>query len=131
MLLEDQTGTNIPFGYIHYSASKTRRRVDFNQDLRATSISTIDKAREILYKGEIPEPVADNRCFGCSLFSTCLPFEVTSLKKGTLPDKRIVPKLQEGRILFVDEHGAYIRKSGNKIVVTKDRETIKEIRQLI
>ena len=81
MLLEESLGKSIPYGYIYYSGSKSRRGVDFTDDLRKISLETIDKAREILYKGEIPEPVADERCPGCALFSICLPFEVKSLKE--------------------------------------------------
>ena len=127
MLLEEQTGKSIPYGYIYYSASKTRRRVDFTDELRKTSLETIANAREILYKGEIPEPVADERCPGCALFSICLPFEVKSLKEKEPLTKRIIPELHTGRVLYVDEHGAYVGKRGGKIIVTKEKEVIAEM----
>jgi CRISPR-associated protein Cas1 len=137
LLLEEHIGKPIPFGYIYYTASKTRRRVDISDDLRKTSLEAIARAREILYKGEIPEPVADERCPGCALFPVCLPFEVKSLKgNGPTQLKRIIPEIQTGRVLYVDEHGAYVRKRGEKIVVTKDKEVITEtpasyLRQLV
>jgi CRISPR-associated protein Cas1 len=127
MLLEEPLGKSIQYGYIYYSASKSRRRVDLTDELRKTSLETIEKAREILYKGEIPEPVADERCPGCALFSTCLPFEVAAVKRRETPPKRIIPELHMGRVLYVDEHGAYVGKRGEKIIVTKDKEVISEV----
>ncbi|MBI2486621.1 MAG: CRISPR-associated endonuclease Cas1 [Deltaproteobacteria bacterium] len=136
MLLEESIGQSIPYGYIYYSASKSRRRVDLTDDLRKTSLETIAQAREILYKGEIPEPVADERCPGCALFSVCLPFEVKSLKEKEPLTKRIIPELNIGKVLYVDEHGAYVGKRGGKIVITKDKKVISEapasyLRQLV
>lgn len=127
LLLEEHTGKRISFGYIYYSASKTRRKVEFAEKLRKTSIEAIEKAREVLYKGEIPQPIADKRCPGCALFPICLPFEVPSLKDREIPIKRIIPELHMGRVLYVDEHGAYLGKRGGKIIVTKDNEVISEI----
>ncbi len=127
LLIEEHIGEPIPFGYIYYSASKTRRRVEFGEELRKRSLETIERAREILYKGEIPEPVADERCPGCALFSICLPFEVASLKRRGAPTRRVIPKLDVGRVLYVDEHGAYVGKRGGKIIVTKDKEVLSEI----
>jgi len=127
LLLEEHTGKQIPFGFVYYSGSKTRRRVEFTDELRKKSIETIERAREILHTGEIPEPVADERCPGCSLFSICLPFEVASLKSKETDLKRVIPSLQEGRVLYVDEHGAYIGKRSGKIIITKEGRTLGEI----
>ena len=64
------------------------------------------------------------------LFSICLPFEVNSLKNKRIPTsdflknppldprssrgyprpQRIIPELHTGRVLYVDEHRAYVGK---------------------
>lgn len=136
LLLEEHVGKTVQYGYIYYYSSRVRRRVEFSHELRNKSIEAIDKAREILYRGEIPEPVADTRCHGCSLLSVCLPFETRFIKEKGEKPKRIITELNTGRILYVDEHGAYIGKRGGKITVTKDGKVITEIpasylRQLI
>lgn len=47
-------------------------------------------------------------------------------RKGRAPASP-VPSANLGRVLYVDEPGAYVRKRGERVVVTKDEEVIREI----
>ncbi len=127
MVLEEVLDRPIQQGYVYYGESRIRVPVEFTEDLRELVLKTIDTAFRILESGEIPEPVNDVRCTGCSLQERCLPSEVQFLhKKGEAPT-RPLPGVNLGRVLYVDEPGAYIRKSGERLVVTKDQTTLREI----
>nr|WP_238473044.1 Dna2/Cas4 domain-containing protein [Desulforamulus profundi] len=50
-----------------------------DEAIRRMVENAVNKAREIMTSGEIPPPMADNRCEGCALINRCLPFEVKQL----------------------------------------------------
>ncbi|ACV63728.1 CRISPR-associated protein Cas1 [Desulfofarcimen acetoxidans DSM 771] len=128
MLLEEKLGREILRGYIYYSQSHARRVVVFDRSLRELVENTIKRAYEIIYSGQIPQPLADFRCYGCSLAGRCLPYEVNYLTGAD--DKtpaRPLPSLNLGRVLYVDEPGAYVRKKGERVQVTRDKEVLVDI----
>lgn len=123
MLLEEHLHTSIPYGYIYYTASKSRRKVDFTPDLRQKTLHLSEQAREILDSEEIPPPVADERCEGCALNPICLPFEVSHLQGRSDISHRIIPRLQSGKTLYVDEQGAFLTKHLGEIIVSRPSAT--------
>lgn len=124
MLLEEKLGITIERGFVYYASSHARREVHFTEDLRLLVESTVQRALDIIETGEIPPPLADNRCRGCALAERCLPEETLFLKgAGELP-RRPAPGANLGRVLYVDEAGAYVRKKGKRLVVTREDETI-------
>lgn len=127
MVLEDVTGRPIRRGFLYYGESHTRVPVEFTEDLRALVLRTIEQAFAVVESGVIPEPVNDARCQGCSLQGRCLPAEVRFLQGAAPPPTRPVPGVNPGRVLYVDEPGAYLRKSGERLVVTKDDATLREV----
>lgn len=126
LLLEEQLEQSIEKGYIYYAASKRRQIVWFDQALRETTLQTVKEARRIIETGEIPNPVADSRCNGCSLASRCLHEEVCDLTGGRHP-QRPLPGVNLGRTLYVDTPGAYLRKRGDRVIVTKDDEKVADV----
>ena len=64
-----------------YIGSKRRRKVPFDKELRETTRRYVVEARSLLDSREIPKPVHDNRCNGCSVRSICLPDEVAYLSE--------------------------------------------------
>lgn len=127
MVLEDVLGRPVHRGFLYYAESGTRVPVEFTEDLRALVMDTVERAIRIVESGIIPEPVADERCRGCSLQARCLPAEVRFLQ-GTGPAPvRPVPAVNLGRVLYVDEPGAYVRKVGERLAVTKDEVTLREV----
>ena len=127
MLLEEKTGVSIPHGYIFYIGSKRRRKVPFDAELRETTRRYLNEARSLLASRKIPKPVHDNRCNGCSMRPVCLPDEVAYLHELDERPKRIKPALGIENVLYVDEPGCAIKKTGERILVAKENEIIRDI----
>ncbi len=73
MCLEEMTGRRVPAGAIYYHASRRRKEIVFDEDLRTQVRATIAAVRELLSKGSVPPPPNDARCRHCSLRESCLP----------------------------------------------------------
>ncbi len=127
MLLEEKLNIAVEYGFIYYAASHARREVRFTEELRELVQHTVLRALTILEEGEIPPPLADNRCLGCSLVERCLPEETRYLKGTGGRPRRPVPGANLGRVLYIDEPGVYIRKQGSRLVITRGEETIREL----
>lgn len=127
MLIEESRGTAIPHGYIYYIGSKRRRKVVFDDELRQISRDFVSDAETLLQTRKIPEPVHDNRCNGCSVRGICLPDEVAYLNELDDRPKRIKPVLGIDNVLYVDEQGCILKKTGERLLVVKETETIRDI----
>ena len=127
MLIEEATGTSVPHGYIYYIGSKRRRKVVFDAELRQISRAFVTEAELLLETKKIPEPVHDNRCNGCSVRGICLPDEVAYLSELDDRPKRIKPALGIDNVLYVDEQGCILKKTGERLLVVKEGETIRDI----
>lgn len=125
--LEEHLGATLDRGYIYYAASHARREVLFTDDLRTLVENTVQRAVAILEAGEIPPPLADNRCRGCALEARCLPDEVKFLQDGGRRPSRPVPGANPGRVLYVDQPGAWVRKKGRRLMVIREGETLTDI----
>lgn len=127
LLLEEKTGISIPHGYIFYIGSKRRRKVPFDTELRETTLGYVEKARALLDSRKIPKPVHDNRCNGCSVRPICLPDEVAYLHELDERPKRIKPALGIDNVLYVDEPGCAIKKTGERLLVVKENDVLRDI----
>ena len=127
MVLEDALGTHLDHGFLHYIGSQRRRRVDFTAALRRSVRDHMRRAWEILHSGLVPDPVADERCKGCSLREACLPEETLTLEQREQPPTAPGIPQRLGRTLVVDEQGAYLRKRKGQIVVTVKGDEIAAI----
>ena len=127
MLIEESSGTAVPHGYIYYIGSKRRRKVVFDDELRQISRDFVSDAESLLQTRKIPEPVHDNRCNGCSVRGICLPDEVAYLNELDDRPKRIKPALGIDNVLYVDEQGCILKKTGERLLVVKENETIRDI----
>lgn len=78
LCLEEMLGLPVPKGAIFHAASKKRREVLFDANLRKTTIETIAAIRAMLESGKVPAPVPGPRCEGCSLKKICMP-EIVSV----------------------------------------------------
>jgi CRISPR-associated protein Cas1 len=127
MLIEEATGRTVPYGYLYYIASNRRKKILFDEELRAKSIETVREAFRIAASGMIPDPVHDNRCNGCSLRPICLPDEVGYLKGLDDAPKAIKPSLGIDDVLYVDEQGVSMKKQGERILVVKGDEVLRDM----
>lgn len=127
MALEEHLERDLPRGFIYYAGSHARREVLFTADLRALVENTVHRAMGILESDEIPLPLADNRCHGCALEPRCLPEEIKYLRGEGQRPTRPVPGLNPGRVLYVDQPGAYVRRKGHRLLVTMEKETLMDM----
>ena len=127
MLIEESSGVDVPHGYIYYIGSKRRRKVVFDDELRAASLAFVSEAESLLQTRKIPEPVHDNRCNGCSVRKICLPDEVAYLHELDERPTRIKPALGIDNVLYVDEQGCTLKRTGKRLLVVKEGETIRDI----
>jgi CRISPR-associated exonuclease Cas4 len=73
MALEEMTGEAISEGVIFHAGSKRRRTVPLTPELRSRTESAATRLHEIMRRREVPPPVNDERCAGCSLRGPCQP----------------------------------------------------------
>jgi len=76
MCLEEMFQRSVPTGAIFYHASKRRRAVTFDQELRSLIVEITQAVRQLLTDDKIPPPVADQRCGDCSLLDSCMPLAI-------------------------------------------------------
>ncbi|GAB4030274.1 MAG: CRISPR-associated protein Cas4 [Elusimicrobiota bacterium] len=81
LCLEEMLGVPVLKGAIFHAASKKRREVIFDANLRKTTIDTIAAIRSMLESGKVPAPVPSPRCEGCSLKDICIPEIVSAPEK--------------------------------------------------
>jgi CRISPR-associated protein Cas1 len=148
MVLEENWGTPITFGYLYYAGSQHRYRVDFTDELRHQVKEAIRQAWDLVRRcatffdrgitavaddishrmgPPIPEPVHDARCNGCSVATICLHDEITFLRGKDKPPMRPQPSLGAESVLYVNEQGTYLGKRKGRIRVEKDGHVFREI----
>ncbi|MFO3797091.1 MAG: CRISPR-associated protein Cas4 [Anaerolineales bacterium] len=82
LCLEERSHRPIPKGYLFYFGSRRRQEVHFTPELRARTVESIRRARELTRAEKIPPPLENFRkCRDCSLEAVCLPREVRRLQK--------------------------------------------------
>lgn len=127
MALEEMLDRQINHGYIYYAQSNARREVLFDDSLRLMVEKAVTAGWDIIRSGEVPPPVADNRCAGCALVNRCLPFEISRITGSKSTLTRPQPGINLGRVLYVDDQGASLNKKGERILVTKDDVKLMDI----
>ena len=78
LCLEEMFACEVTVGYIFHAASKRRREVIFDWQLREETQRTIAAVRHMLAEEITPPAELKPRCDGCSLRGICMP-EITSL----------------------------------------------------
>jgi CRISPR-associated exonuclease Cas4 len=75
----------IEYGEVFYWGSRRRVRVDLTPELRAHTEATIQRAFDLLARGQMPPPLSKDlraKCHECSLQAICLPDEVILLSNS-------------------------------------------------
>jgi len=81
VLLLREHGYTCDEGAIYFAGSRQRVPIDITDDLIATTLGAVRRARELALGGRIPPPLVDSpKCNGCSLVGICLPDEVNLLE---------------------------------------------------
>jgi len=76
LCLEEMLGEPVPRGVIFHHASRARREVELDEELRRLCETAVEEVRDMIRRSEVPPPVADSRCPKCSLIDACMPFEL-------------------------------------------------------
>ncbi len=145
LLLEEHLGKRVDRGVIYYKGSKSRVDVPIDESLREKTRATIELIRKLDASDTPPEPLPAelrHRCHGCSLVTICLPEETLFLTriKPSEPAVRtdqtpiipknetaiplVLPDLDDGAVLYVQEQGAYIGKRSEHLVISRKSEEI-------
>jgi CRISPR-associated protein Cas1 len=127
MCLEETLGRSIPHGYLYYAGSRKRICVDFNDILREKTLECVEEARRLMESSSRPEPVNDWRCPGCSLLPICMPAEDRILDGIGPKSRKPLPSLGIEHVVYIDEQGAYLRKDGSRLAITKEKQTLASV----
>jgi CRISPR-associated exonuclease Cas4 len=74
LCLESMLGVSIPEGRLYYGQTRRRFDVSFDQVLRALTLQTVQRLRELLESGTTPvAEYESDRCDYCSLVELCMP----------------------------------------------------------
>lgn len=118
-------------GYIYYSASNKKIRIDYNDDILIDLITLINSFQSNIEKEKLPPPLRNSRkCNGCSLAPICLPDETNLiLEEGEKDEIRCMyPRRDDAHPLVLQEQGSYLGKSGDRLVIKKQGKKLGEVR---
>jgi len=120
-------------GYIYYSASNKKIRIEYNDDVLIELITSINGLQSSVEKERIPPPLVNSRkCEGCSLAGICLPDETALLEEIT--DEKdircLYPARDDAYPVILNEQGSSLTKSGDELVIKKKGEKIGNVRIL-
>lgn len=71
--LEEMFGCSVELGALYWHGSRERREITFTAAMRDEVIQVATAVTALLENHQLPEPVNDKRCEGCSLRESCLP----------------------------------------------------------
>lgn len=125
MLLEDETGREVPEGRIRYHADNVTVRVPLNQEARKAVLDGVERAKILRQMDQRPPITANDRlCIKCSLAPVCLPEEERLVRDSEWEPLRLFPADREQKTIHVVEQGAHVSRSGDTLKVeTPDGET--------
>jgi CRISPR-associated exonuclease Cas4 len=81
LCLAEMLNRPVTAGAIFHYASRRRREVRFDDNLRSLTLRTIEATRSLLSSTQLPPPVADRRCADCSLIDACLPHAIHDFRQ--------------------------------------------------
>lgn len=124
MLLEEH-GYECDFGILYFTASKEQVRVEFDEELRSTTLSAVNGLRLIAAGGQLPPPLEDSpKCPRCSLVGICLPDEINFLRRDGATPRPLAVARDEALPLYVQANRASVRKAGETLEVSVDDQRV-------
>lgn len=129
LLLREQ-GYTCDYGEIYYASSRTRVRIDFTEELVARTLQLVGELADVAARDIAPPPLLDSpKCPRCSLVGLCLPDETNALAERTeVPPRRLLPSDSDAKPLYVTQHGSYLSKVGERLVVKFDGTELASVR---
>ena len=136
LLLEEELNQSVSHGEIFYAGTRERVRVAMTEELRTTTKEAIEAVRNLSMQDTPPPPLPNelrHRCHGCSLATICLPEETLyQIHRPTEPTDdaglvgitRVIPKTDDGAVLYLQEPGSHVGKRSEHLVIRKHKEEI-------
>jgi len=123
---------------VFYAGSRSQRSVPITDELITKTLSLRDAMWEAAERPTAPPPLVDSpKCPRCSMVGICLPDEVNVLRKEDAPVPRRAYHAQVRRLLvarpeqvpvYVTTQGAVVRKTAERLRVTKGTDVLVEVR---
>jgi CRISPR-associated protein Cas1 len=128
-LLRD-AGYRVERGVLYYAQTHQRVGLDITDATDQEVIETVAAVREVAGRVTPPLPLVDSpKCVRCSLAGICLPDETNALlERSAMPPRRIVPRDPDQRPVYVTEAGSYVGVKAGRLVVTRERVPVVDIR---
>lgn len=135
-LLLRENGYRCDHGMLYFAGSRTRVRIDFTEQLESRARQLLAEAQQATTRAEMPPPLEDSpKCVGCSLAGICLPDETNALLHSPAdpmaetpgdgrPIRRLYPVRDDATPLYVQEQGASIGISKQRIVMKKNGQEL-------
>lgn len=128
--LLESTGYEVAEGIVSYAETHQRVSVAWDEAARDDLAREIQRAREVAAAPLPPPPLVDSpKCTRCSLAGLCLPDEINVLlARKQVDGRRILPRNPDSSPLYVTEPGAVVSVKGGRVVVSKKREILADVR---
>lgn len=124
------SGYQVDRAILYYAETNQRVTVPIDDSVFDEVDDVVRSAREVAAQLKPPLPLVDSpKCPRCSLVGLCLPDETNALlERAEAPSRRIVPRDPDHRPLYVTEQGSFVGVKGGRVVVTKDKEPLADVR---
>lgn len=131
-LILRENGYRCDEGVLYYATTKKRFVVVFDAPLIERTLTAVRDLREAAALPVPPAPLVDSpKCPRCSLVGICLPDEVSLLRGEPLPEvRRLVPARDDAQPLYVQQQGASVGRSGERLVIRRREEEDVTVRLL-
>jgi CRISPR-associated protein Cas1 len=129
LLLRDN-GYRCDHGVLWFAETRERVVVPFDDALVERTMQIVLDLRRTAASASPPPPLVDSpKCPRCSLVGICLPDEVNTLaERSTARPRRLVPRDDTPKPLYVTEQGAWVGKDKGRIEVTRKGERLASVR---
>ncbi|MDO5451145.1 MAG: CRISPR-associated endonuclease Cas1 [Akkermansia sp.] len=124
-----EQGVQVDCASVYYAETKRHVPVELTDDLFAKMRESIAHAVAVAESGHCPPPLCSSRCFACSCFPVCLPFETRRWMQESSKDEAEemrppMPAGDEGEILIVQNNRASVGLRGGEIVTRMEGEEV-------
>lgn len=128
-LILEAHGYNCSEGILYFAGSRERVPVEFDDELRQTTHSSINGLRLAAASQRMPPPLADSpKCPRCSLVGICLPDEVNYLARQSEVLRPLSVAREEALPVYVQANKAKVAKSGETLAISVDDQATAKVR---
>lgn len=124
LLVEDAMGSTVEEGRIRYHADNVLVHVPIDEELRASVVAAVERARELTERKIRPSiTTEESKCTHCSLAPICLPEETRRVLGQRRKARRLFPKDDERVPLHVFGHRSRVGRSAHELMIRDEDAT--------